>query len=75
MSFQTFTRFVEIGRVAYIAFGPDEGKLVTIVDVVDQGHVSRILILTNMESIISFLTFGINHMFITLQMYTERTTL
>ncbi|ESO06845.1 hypothetical protein HELRODRAFT_77115, partial [Helobdella robusta] len=35
---QTFKRFVEIGRVAYIAFGPDEGKLVTIVDVIDQNR-------------------------------------
>merc|ERR1711942_15203 len=31
-----YTRFVEIGRVAYIAFGPDNGKLVAIVDVIDQ---------------------------------------
>jgi large subunit ribosomal protein L14e len=34
----TFTRFVEIGRVAHIAFGPDAGKLVTIVDVIDQNR-------------------------------------
>merc|ERR1711894_193501 len=32
----TYSRFVEIGRVAYVAFGQDEGKLVTIVDVLDQ---------------------------------------
>merc|ERR1711976_834747 len=31
----SFTKFVEIGRVAYVAFGPDEGKLVVIVDVID----------------------------------------
>ena len=37
--FQTYTRFVEIGRVAYIAFGPDAGKLVAIVDVIDQNNV------------------------------------
>ncbi|KAG5177524.1 ribosomal protein L14-domain-containing protein [Tribonema minus] len=30
-----FTRFVEIGRVALINYGPDEGKLCTIIDVVD----------------------------------------
>jgi large subunit ribosomal protein L14e len=34
----TYTRFVEIGRVAYIAYGPDAGKLVTIVDVIDQNR-------------------------------------
>ncbi|KAI0211066.1 60S ribosomal protein L14, partial [Lamellibrachia satsuma] len=33
-----FNRFVEIGRVAYVAFGPDEGKLVVIVDVIDQNR-------------------------------------
>jgi large subunit ribosomal protein L14e len=32
----TYTRFVEIGRVAYVAYGPDAGKLVAIVDVIDQ---------------------------------------
>uniref|UniRef100_A0A672TBR9 Large ribosomal subunit protein eL14 n=1 Tax=Sinocyclocheilus grahami TaxID=75366 RepID=A0A672TBR9_SINGR len=31
-------RFVEIGRVAFIAFGPHEGKLVAIVDVIDQNR-------------------------------------
>ena len=29
------TRFVEIGRVAYVNFGPEYGKLCVIVDVVD----------------------------------------
>ena len=33
-------RFVEIGRVAYIAHGDDKGKLCAIVDVVDQNRVS-----------------------------------
>ncbi|XP_064611234.1 large ribosomal subunit protein eL14-like [Liolophura sinensis] len=31
-------RLVEIGRVAFIAFGPDEGKLCVIVDVIDQNR-------------------------------------
>ena len=31
-----FTKFVEIGRVAYISGGKNEGKIVTIVDVIDQ---------------------------------------
>jgi len=32
----TFTRFVEVGRVVYINYGPEKGNLATIVDVVDQ---------------------------------------
>lgn len=32
-------RYVEIGRVAMVNYGPDYGKLVTIVDVVDQNRV------------------------------------
>ncbi|XP_043861325.1 60S ribosomal protein L14-like [Dromiciops gliroides] len=31
-----FKHYVEIGRVPYISFGPHEGKLVAIVDVIDQ---------------------------------------
>jgi len=31
-----FTRYVEVGRIVFINFGPDAGKLATIVDVVDQ---------------------------------------
>lgn len=38
--FQVFKRFVEIGRVAYVSFGPNAGKLVAIVDVIDQNRVS-----------------------------------
>ena len=33
-----FSRYVEIGRVAYVAHGDDKGKLVTIVDVIDQNR-------------------------------------
>ncbi|KAI2652929.1 60S ribosomal L14 [Labeo rohita] len=33
-----FKRFVEIGRVAFVAFGPHEGKLVVIIDVIDQNR-------------------------------------
>ena len=35
-SLQPYSRFVEVGRVALINYGPDAGKLCTIVDVVDQ---------------------------------------
>nr|CAI9699745.1 unnamed protein product [Rangifer tarandus platyrhynchus] len=31
-------RFVEVGRVAYVSFGPHAGKLVAIVDVIDQNR-------------------------------------
>lgn len=34
-----FSRFVEIGRVVMISYGPETGKLATIVDVVDQNRV------------------------------------
>ena len=34
-----FKRYVEIGRVALINYGPDCGKLVVISDVVDQNRV------------------------------------
>jgi len=39
MAPKLFSRFVEIGRVVMIQFGPDAGKLATIVDVVDQNRV------------------------------------
>mmetsp|Transcript_108153 Transcript_108153/g.161794 ORF Transcript_108153/g.161794 Transcript_108153/m.161794 type:complete len:134 (+) Transcript_108153:16-417(+) len=34
-----FTRFVEVGRVALINYGPSTGKLCTIIDIVDQQRV------------------------------------
>nr|O46160.1 RecName: Full=Large ribosomal subunit protein eL14; AltName: Full=60S ribosomal protein L14 [Lumbricus rubellus]CAA11176.1 60S ribosomal protein L14 [Lumbricus rubellus] len=34
----SFRRFVEIGRVARAVYGPDQGKLVAIVDVIDQNR-------------------------------------
>lgn len=34
-----FTRFVEIGRVAMVSYGPHEGKLCVIIDVVDSNKV------------------------------------
>lgn len=38
---QVFKRFVEIGRVALINTGPNEGKLCVIIDVIDQRRVSN----------------------------------
>ena len=32
----SFSRFVELGRIVMITYGPDQNKLATIVDVVDQ---------------------------------------
>ena len=41
---QVFKRYVEIGRVALVNYGKDHGKLVVIVDVVDQNRVSFYLL-------------------------------
>ncbi|XP_040595754.1 60S ribosomal protein L14 isoform X1 [Mesocricetus auratus] len=35
---KVFRRYVEVGRVAYVSFGPHAGKLVAIVDVIDQNR-------------------------------------
>lgn len=37
-----FSRYVEIGRIALISYGEEYGKLVAIVDVVDQNRVRSI---------------------------------
>jgi len=34
-----YKRFVEIGRVCLVSFGPEKGKLCTIVDVIDENRV------------------------------------
>lgn len=36
---QLFSRFVEIGRVVLVNYGPDCGKLATVIDVVDGNKV------------------------------------
>ena len=36
-----YSRYVEIGRVALVNYGPEYGKLVVITDVVDQNRVRR----------------------------------
>ena len=36
---QVYQRFVEIGRVALVNYGPDAEQLVTIIDVLDQNRV------------------------------------
>ncbi|XP_057396937.1 60S ribosomal protein L14-like [Balaenoptera acutorostrata] len=33
-----FRRFVEVGQVAYVSFGPHAGRLVAIIDVIDQNR-------------------------------------
>lgn len=48
-----YKRLVEIGRVALINSGPDEGKLCVIVDVVDQNRVSQ-LANTNTNTVCDF---------------------
>ena len=39
LSAMPFQRYVEIGRVAIVNYGPDYGKLVVISDIVDQNKV------------------------------------
>ena len=34
-----FKRFAEVGRVVFIQYGPETGKLATIIDIVDQNRV------------------------------------
>ena len=34
-----YSRFVQVGRVAYIAFGPDKGKICCITNIIDQTRV------------------------------------
>jgi len=46
---QSFRRFVEIGRVARVVYGPDQGKLVAIVDIIDQNRVKYVLCLWKFE--------------------------
>lgn len=50
MLLQPFTRFVEIGRVALVNYGPDEGKLAVIIDVLDQNRVGTSSSLTRSPS-------------------------
>lgn len=38
----TFKRYVEVGRVVLISDGPFEGKLATIVEIIDHNRVSLI---------------------------------
>ncbi|GAB6030499.1 60S ribosomal protein L14 [Chamberlinius hualienensis] len=35
---QPYTKFVEVGRVAYAAFGKEEGKIFVIIDIIDQNR-------------------------------------
>lgn len=37
---QLYQRFAELGRVVLIQYGPETGKLATIIDIVDQNRVS-----------------------------------
>lgn len=37
---QPFQKFVQVGRVVYIAKGEDAGKIAAIVDIIDQNRVS-----------------------------------
>ena len=45
-----YKRFVEIGRVALINEGDDEGKLCVILDLIDQRRVSIISVMVIIQS-------------------------
>ena len=40
---QTFTRFVEVGRVVLINYGENKGKICTVIDIVDAKRVSLMI--------------------------------
>ena len=40
---QPFQKFVQVGRVVYIAKGEDAGKIAAIVDIIDQNRVCHLL--------------------------------
>ena len=49
-----FKRYVEIGRLAVVNYGADYGKLVTIVDVVDQQRVCSVVSPINGDIVFTF---------------------
>lgn len=55
-----YKRLVEIGRVALINSGPDEGKLCVIVDVVDQNRVSQFSMQVHSVTLEKFLLQSVN---------------
>lgn len=42
-----FKRYVEIGRVAFVNYGPENGQLVVISDVLDQNRVRAFMLNTS----------------------------
>ena len=56
---QVYTRFVEIGRVALLTSGPQAGKLVVIIDLVDQRRVCVCVSLSLSLSVCLFVCKGI----------------
>ena len=51
MRLQTFTRFVEVGRVVLINYGENKGKICTVIDIVDAKRVSLMINLHDREFI------------------------
>ena len=49
---QVFTRFVEVGRVAYVSYGPEFGKLCTIVDIIDGNRVRSLFPWLNIQVLV-----------------------
>ena len=51
MRLQTFTRFVEVGRVVLINYGENKGKICTVIDIVDAKRVSLMINVHNRDYI------------------------
>lgn len=47
---QLYKRFAEVGRVVLIQYGPEAGKLATIVDLIDQSRVRRCAVLAHLAT-------------------------
>uniref|UniRef100_A0A7S1VK00 KOW domain-containing protein n=1 Tax=Sexangularia sp. CB-2014 TaxID=1486929 RepID=A0A7S1VK00_9EUKA len=63
MTNSMFKRFVEVGRLVYIAFGPDAGKIGVIVEIID---LNRILV--ESPSFITRKAVNLKHIYLTKQM-------
>jgi hypothetical protein len=50
MPAKLYNRFVQIGRVVVVNYGPETGKLATIVDVVDQNRVCAAKVLRDLAA-------------------------
>ena len=55
VGWQPFKRYVEIGRVALVNYGKDYGRLVVIVDVLDQNRVRFLSLSASLSFLAGFM--------------------